>query len=83
MSTCSVPPEEYDHEPRHPVTIKYGWWPRAYTAIGGSVINLPHPSIKWMFYSRTSYECLIRHEMGHANGWPANHPGERVVEMKQ
>jgi len=23
--------------------------------------------------------CTLRHEYGHVNGWPANHPGARYV----
>jgi len=75
---CFIPPEKYDHEPTKPYTIKYGWYPRAYSQIGDSgdhVIHLPNRFVKPMFYANQTYESLIRHEKGHINGWPANHPG--------
>jgi hypothetical protein len=25
-----------------------------------------------------SYEIVLRHEVGHCNGWPGDHPGMRV-----
>jgi hypothetical protein len=27
-----------------------------------------------------TYQTILRHETGHCNGWPANHPGMRTVE---
>src|SRR5215813_14657821 len=83
MGICYLPPTQYDHEPTKPCTIKYGLYPRAYSQIGESgdhVIHLPSPAVKWMFYPRTSYKCLIRHEKGHINGWPASHPGMITVK---
>jgi hypothetical protein len=76
---CFLPPARYDHEPAQHYTIRYGWWPRAYSNIGGNVINLPNKLMKRIFYSNQSYDCLIRHEKGHLNGWPPDHPGMITV----
>ena len=27
-------------------------------------------------------ELLLRHEIGHCNGWPGNHPGERELPRR-
>jgi hypothetical protein len=75
VGICFLPPKQYDHEPTHPYTVRYSMWPRPYAAIGGNVITLPHPSVKWIFYRNQSYECLLRHEKAHINGWPETHPG--------
>jgi hypothetical protein len=29
-----------------------------------------------------STEIMLRHELGHCNGWPGNHPGERPYDAK-
>jgi len=79
MGICFLPPHEYDHEPTHPYTIVYGWWPRPYASIGGNVIHMPNKYAKQIMYRNQSYKCLIRHEKGHINGWPANHPGMITV----
>lgn len=80
MGMAFLPPEKYDHEPEKKYQIKYGWWPRPYAPIGGDTIYLPRPSIKWMLYPNQSYAALIRHEIGHLNGWPQDHPGMRRVD---
>lgn len=86
-----LPPPEYDHMPDRPITIKdfpteaqlrvaCGWPASPY---GGTLvgcfdasldrINLgPIPS--WTGLTRN---LVIRHELGHANKWPADHPGMR------
>jgi len=79
MGVCFLPPEQYDHEPKKPYRVVYGWWPRPYATIGGDVIHMPNKIAKQLIYPNQTYECLIRHEKGHVNGWPANHPGMRTV----
>lgn len=83
MGICFLPPHEYDHEPVQPYTIKYGWWPRPYAQIGGNVIRMPNRWMKPLLYRNQSYKCLIRHEKGHLNGWPQNHPGMITVRWDE
>jgi hypothetical protein len=50
---------------------------RAYPSENECVMFLPSNDL--LEITGWSEEILLRHEIGHCNGWPANHPNERAA----
>jgi hypothetical protein len=87
-----LPPVEYDHMPDKIVTItdisteaelrtRCGWTDTGKTIVGCAAATDPHlchiylgPRPSWTGLTRN---IVLRHEMGHCSGWPADHPGIR------
>src|SRR5262249_3356303 len=85
-----LPPVEYDHMPDKIVTItdisteaelrtRCGWTDTGKTIVGCAAATDPHlchiylgPRPSWTGLTRN---IVLRHEMGHCSGWPADHPG--------
>ena len=79
------PPARYDHPFRgkwriHTVSEAYIFWHHpgalAFTLLpypGSKVCDTYVPPVGGRYTAR-DIKTLIRHERGHCNGWPANHP---------
>jgi hypothetical protein len=84
------PPARYDHAFKGkriivPVTASGIWCGLAYgcTYVGGEkpgqctswILAYKHRLFRWSQpVNKSGWYALIRHETGHCNGWPANHP---------
>lgn len=44
--------------------------------VGGNWVIMPNPCP----HTQESYARLLCHELGHTNGWPANHPDPQAYE---
>jgi len=85
----TLPPPEYDHEPTRPFQdVRMPYWdiynacrtfgdlPRG--RVQGCVVPGRVPlRIVPGDVDAVTLAAIIRHENGHINGWPRNHPGAR------
>ena len=77
------PPAKYDHgplmNPQYPVAIIHHLAPAALIqACQGKHLACSYADIGSpceIFLPMTGWQGMVRHEMGHCRGWPANHKG--------
>lgn len=72
--TSCNPPARYDHEPKHYYVRTLS--PQNLYQVCGRALGC---TIKPTIYLRSDLNktwraCVLRHEKGHINGWPGNHP---------
>lgn len=78
----STPPVKYQGNVSAIVSFgtvgKCGVAPPGYVFLGctinGVIVHLPNPCSLPAHVLPDSFSHLVCHEMGHVNGWPANHP---------
>ena len=85
-----MPPEEFDHPPDKPFKVIqlgpndppiWAWckWPNQNVAgctnPRDRVIIIADPD--FLTWRNTTVNIILRHEIGHLNGWPPDHPGAR------
>lgn len=94
-NAVTLPPERYDRPARNVEVVElnsrravdkacramFGWMAQGIGSVEGCA-NAPQriiilPSVKAIGQRR--YDCILRHEMGHINGWPADHRGGREL----
>lgn len=95
-NAVTLPPERYDALARNVEVIEldsvrqvnkacramFGWMASGVRPVEGCanvasrIIILP--SVEAI--GQRKYDCILRHEMGHVNGWPADHRGGRELE---
>lgn len=91
----SLPPEQYDHTPKMPVTVervtKDQLLAQCYTATKSSLgcafpsstscrIIIVDDAAMRADGRGWTYELMFRHERAHCNGWPQAHPNLRYVQ---
>jgi hypothetical protein len=83
-----LPPEEFDHPYTGQLDIVKDDDPAVIRRLCNGLTPVAcayHWSGRCIIYILTPLadnETILRHEIGHCNGWPANHPGERLPDKR-
>lgn len=83
-----LPPPKYDRPYHGALRVVVRTWTEIARLCGrdawactwgdqGGVCTIYLPRIDGRYVNHAGYDGLFRHEVGHCNGWPGNHPNAR------